>query len=62
MMELRSNQTMTYLYDVKDVKRGLKRGDATRIQATGITGWMIDVFLPSNKNYYTHTHTQRVDA
>ena len=49
MMELRSNQTMTYLCDVKDVKRGLVRGEAIRIQTTGITGWMIDVLLPSKK-------------
>ena len=34
MMELRSDQTMTYLCDVKDVKRGLMRGEAIRIQAT----------------------------
>ena len=54
-MELRSNQTMTYLCDVKDVKRGLMRGEAIRIQATGITGWMIHVLLPSKKKIPTHT-------
>ena len=53
MMELRSNQTMTYLCGVKDVKRGLVRGEAIRIQTTGTTGWMSDDLLPSKNNCYT---------